>query len=384
MDEVEYNTKKGKLFQYFDTAGIDKEEAEKFLKDEYDVSIKIGMSEMDSKARSLVSTMNYYRKYLDKIGNRAKFICLGVTQATDYGLSKKVRDIRSRYTMSSEHLKQQMVEEKLVNKNGVPLHGKNTTIFQEKWGYPIVIDEETSQMLVGVIEDTETSVRYPALIRLYGKEVCNQEKPMYTWGWITGEQTKSDKHPGYIMVTTRDPMFKIQSGQTRIDFDTYESYMNQYFSNIIKDVSTEDISDLADTKGHIFIKNATFLSMDKNSFGWETCLIKKDDQLEVKPEVIADVRISNYIPRDFDEKLPETKMYVCAVPRGRKQNGRLILEAIGIYVNNPQDMEKYKIEETFMLSEEDEVKSMVAAQQVPTQSTESHDFMMGLNSKPHY
>lgn len=383
MNEVEYNTKKEKLFQYFDTAGIDKTEAEAFLKKEYDISIKIGMSDIDSKARSLISTMNYYRKYLDKIGNRAKFICLGVSPATDYGLSKKLRDIKAKYTSSTEPEKNQMVMDKIVDKRGVPLHNKNTTIFEEKWGYPIVIDEETSQMLVGVIEDS-TGAKYPALVRLYGKEVCNEQKPMYVWGWITGEQTKSEKYPGYVSITTRDPMFKVPAGQSRIDFDTYESYINQYFAPIIQDVNTTDLSPLADTKGHVFIKNAIFLSMDKNSFGFETCLIKKSDQLENKPPVIADVRIPNYIVRDFDQTLEETKMYVCAVPRGRKQNGRLILEAIGVYVNNPQDPGKFKIDENFMLSEMDEVNNIVAAQGSTTQSTESHDFMMGLSGKNNY
>jgi hypothetical protein len=380
MNQEEYKTKKEKLFEYFQNAGIDVEEAEKFFKKEFEVSVSIGMSEHDSNVRSLISTMNYYRKYIDKLGNRVKFLCLGASQPTDFGLNKKIKEIRTKFISAStpDYEKDEMIENKVVDKRGVPLHTADTSIFEEKHGHPINIDEEMSQTLIGIIEDTTNNTKYPALIRIYGKEACDKHKEMFVWSWITGEQGKSDKYPGYIVINTRDPLISVQKGQTRISFEDYEKYITEFFKSITYDVEN-GVDNLDDIKTHVFLRNGMFLSMDKNTFGWETSLIKRKDRYEAKADISADVRLPQNATIDFDETLPDTVMYICALPRYKKQNGRLILEAIGVFVNNPIDRGKYEMKSDFMLSDEDEVKNLVNAQKTGYGSTENHDFIRSLN-----
>lgn len=380
MNKEEYETKKKKLYEYFENAGIDVEEAERFFRKEFELSVSIGMGEHDSNVRSLIATMNYYRKYIDKLGNRVKFLCFGASQPTDFGLSRKVKETRTKFISSStpDYEKDEMIINKIVDKRGVPLHTKDTTIFEEKHGYPINLDEETSQTLIGVIDDTNNNTKYPALIRIYGKEACDKPKEMFVWSWITGEQGKSDKYPGYIVINTRDPLISVQKGQTRISMEEYLKYLEEFFSDITYDVE-KGLEGLDGLKSHVFLKNGIFLSIDKNTFGWETSLIRAKDRYEAKAELLADVRLPQHATIDFDETLPETNMYICALPRSKKQNGRLILEAIGVFVNNPIDREKYEMKSDFMRSDEDEVKSLVNAQNKGNMSTESHDFIKSLN-----
>jgi len=355
MNADEFESRKIKLFDYAEKAGTDKEEVEKYLQNEYYVSIDLGMNEEDSRTRSLISTINYYRKYFDKIGNRVKFLCLGVSQPTDYGLSKKVKDVKKRWMDPniSTADKEDMIHKKIVSDRGIPLHTSETTLIEDKYGKPINIDDEVSQNLVGIVEDKDGK-QFPSIIKVYGKSGCESKKPMFIWGTISGDQSNSKMYPGYIVLGTREPAMTIPKNSSRISLDEYKKLVEANFKDLIIDANNEaEFKRLESIKGHVFIKNSRILDYSYTAYGTTSGMKTAKSAFDIESPTIADLKIPNHLELNVDPATTQ-ELWVTAFPRVMKLTDKLLsLDVLGLFVQNPMDRDKFKMKKNFMGNEEE-------------------------------
>jgi uncharacterized protein Smg (DUF494 family) len=354
MNEEEYNKKKEELFQKLSNAGIDKIEIENKLKEEESLSEKFGLENEQGKVRAFISTINFYRKYLDRLGHRIKFLCLGITSMTDYGLRSKMKEIMSRasdITLSEEE-RDIMIDEGIIDSNGYPLHTKDTTLFEDKIGKPIDPDEETSQQMIGIIDNNGTYL--PALIRVNSKKACQEKKIMYKWCLISGEQGSSKNYPSFVTINSRELLMKPLVDAERITMEEYNNLVEKTFKDYIYDVNDiERLKKLEENSTFAFFKNAALLNFEGNPLS--TSIFSDDETMNLdnlnmgaQKYIVADAKISQAIDIDVDPNIPE-KMWICVNVRKKKSTDlRLKIDIIGMYVENPIDRSKYEMNDDFM------------------------------------
>jgi hypothetical protein len=379
MELSEYDDKKNKLIEYIEKLGIDKDEVEKYIRKEIDESKGLGMTDMDSRTRALISAVNHYRKYLDKIGNRVKFLCLGVTQPTDYGLGGKVREIRKKWldpSLRSDE-KQDMIDKKIVNERGIPLHTSETTLFKDKEGTPINIDDEQQQQMIGVV--TSDNGNFPAIVKVYGKTACNERKYQYQWCLISADQGVSKKYPTYISLNSRELLMKPLKNFPRITIKEYQEMVELFFADIIVDMNDlATIQRLEEPGTHLFLKNGRMMNLNLTPYGWMTELTSMKSIFDVSDPIIADIKIPSHLEMDVDPKRLD-EMWLLVQPRERKlQDNRPKLDVLGMYVENPVDRSIHKINEGFM-KEEDGNQSVSSGPD--TQSREAKDFYEAMEKR---
>jgi hypothetical protein len=363
MNDETYNQKKEELVQKLEKAGIDKEEIESKIKEENELSKQFGLPEEQGKVRALISTINFYRKYLDRLGHRIKFLCLGITSMTDYGVRNKMKDIKNKFydIGMSEEEKDLMIEEGIVDDNGIPLHTKDTTLFEDKIGRPIDPDEETSQQMIGVIDNNGTYL--PALVRVNTKKACLENKIMYKWCLISGEQGSSKNYPTFVTINSRELLMKPLVDAKRISFEEYSNIVDNVFSKYVYDLKNRDsLKDLGETSTFAFFKNSSMLNFEGNPLS--TSIFCHDGVMDLsnldmgnQKYLVADGKVSQAIDIDVDPNLGDN-MWVCVNVRKKKVTDlRLKVDIIGMYVENPIDRSKYKISEKFMEPEDNTFQS---------------------------
>ena len=353
MNNIE---RKDKLYEYLTKAGIDNVEYEKYMKVEYETSKELGMEEEDAKARAITSTANHYRRYLDKLGNRAKFLCLGVSRKTDYGLSKKVGDIKREWSNSvmNDTKRNEMIEDGKVNEVGRPLHTKNTTNFVEKFGQLINIDEETSQMIVGVIENSDGK-RFPAIIRANGIKACNEKKVMYTWCLISGEQGTSKRYPRHAILNSRELRMKEISGANRITMGEYNELLDKHFKeNTCDGNDKESLEKINVTENgvYLFMKNMRMMDYDFSASGARTCLTTQDSIDEFTSPILAEAMIGPHIDIDVDPKMPDSMILLIQPFIKKEIDPRARVDILGMYTEKPIERKHLKISDDFFAEEE--------------------------------
>jgi hypothetical protein len=358
MNEELYKQKKEELVQKLEKAGIDREEIEKKIKEEDGLSKMFGLPDEQGKVRALVATINFYRKYLDRLGHRIKFICLGITSMTDYGVRNKMKEIKNKFydVGTSEEEKDMMIDEGIVDENGNPLHTKDTTLFEDKIGNPIDPDEETSQQMIGIIDNNGTYL--PALVRVNTKKACLEKKIMYKWCLISGEQGSSKNYPTFVTINSRELLMKPLVDAKRLSFEEYTNLVENAFSKYVYDLKDiNSIKDLGENSTFAFFKNASMLNFEGNPLS--TSIFCNDGVLDLsnldmgnQKYLVADGKVSQAIDIDVDPNLPDN-MWICVNIRKKKVTDlRLKVDIIGMYVENPVDRTKYEINESFMKEEE--------------------------------
>lgn len=359
MNKQEVETKLNNIITHVEKTGVPGEEVKDYYHTEYSSSIDMGMNEEDSYLRALISTVNYYRKKLDKMGNRITFLCLGASQPTDYGLSKKVKEIKKKWnsTDMSQADKSEMVEKGITNQMGTPLHTADTTFIESKIGFPIILDEEMSQNLIGVIKQEDKT--FPAMIRIYGKKECEIKKIMYTWMSISADQIQNKHNPNYIMLASREMGMKVLPDTKRISIEEYKTIISDpEFVKITYDVLNDEAMNALDammqtTKmGHVFLKNArlTGYSQFSSNAGTTSEITKNniDDITGWKAPIIADLRISDHIDLDVDPATME-ELWLLVLPRQKQPTDKRIkFDALGMYINTPVDRSSFKLDEDFI------------------------------------
>jgi hypothetical protein len=358
MNEEFYKEKKDELKKKLEIAGIDSEEIDNKIKEEEELSNKFGLEPQQGKVRALVSTINYYRKYLDRLGHRIKFLCFGITSMTDYGLRNKMKEIKNRFndiTLSDEE-KEIMIEDGIVDSNGNPLHTKDTTLFENKIGNLIDPDEETSQQMIGVIDNNGTLL--PCIVRVNGKKACLEKKIMYKWCLISGEQGTSKNYPTFVTINSRELLMKPIVDAKRITFNEYNTIVENNFKDYIYDLKNQEkIKELGENSTFAFFKNSAILNFEGNPLS--TSIFCHEDVMDLsnmnmgsQKYFVADGKVSNAIDIDVDPNIPENMWIVVNIRKKKLTDIRLKVDIIGMYVENPVDRTKYQIDEKFMETEE--------------------------------
>jgi hypothetical protein len=391
MIRMEYEERKQKLFEYLGTLGIEDSEIQTQLDKEIEISKRMGMDDDSSSKRALVATINYYRKYLDKIGNRIHFICIGMSSPTDYGLRKKMMQVEKLYNDmgTTQNEREKMVELGLCTVHGMPLHHPKisfslgdfpeTTLFEDLYGQPIDINESISQELFGIVRSGDKHI--PAVIRINGKMACDEQKYMYRWCAISAEQKDSARYAGYAFLTTRELMMKpLKAANDRVTYEELTALISLAYSNNILDCNDDDVSEkMMQDKPMVILKNVQMTPYTFQQMGTTTHIYPSKNMMELNGKVIlADARISKEIVIDVDPNSWEEK-YLCVRFRPMRPNDlRLKCDIYGMYVENPQDKSMFAIDEDFLKSPEEQA---ILIQNKPTKNVEIKDFFKEIQNK---
>ena len=384
MNKQEVETKLQNIITHVEKTGVPGEEVKKYYEEEFKTSIDMGMTEEDGYLRSIISTVNYYRKKLDKMGNRITFLCLGVSQPTDYGLSKKVKEIKKAWSASDTTSadRTEMIEKGLVNHAGIPLHTPDTTFLKAKEGFPIVVDEEISQNMVGVVKQDDKI--FPAIIRVYSKKECDTKKIMYQWTSISADQIQTKNNVGYISLVSRELGMMVIPNTSRITIDEYKDIVenDSEYKKIIYDMSNQDhvnaleaMSQIQNAKhGHVFLKNVriTGYTQFTSTYGTGSEITKNDIKAvtDWNAPIIADIRIPDNVELDVDPNTTE-ELWLLVLPKEKKQQDkRMKFEVLGMYTNTPLDRTKFKMSDGFL---KDDENKLITSQSTPF-STEMESF----------
>ena len=348
MNNIE---RKDKLYDYLSKAGLDNAEYEKYMESEYRASKELGMDEEDSKARAITSTANYYRRYLDKLGNRVKFLCLGFSRKTDYGLSKKVSEIRKEWSnsMMDDMKKQSMIDDGKISALGRPLHTKNTTNFVEKHGTEINMNEEVSQLMVGVVENSDGKT-FPAIIRANGMKACNEKKVMYTWCLISGEQGSSSRYPRHAILNSRDLRMKEVNGSKRITMEEYLKILDTYFKeNTCDGNDKESLEKINVTENgvYLFMKNMRMMDYDFSASGARTCLTSQASVDEFTSPIVAEAMIGPQMDINVDPKIPDPMILLVQPFIKKDVDPRTRVDILGMFTDNPIERKHLVVADDF-------------------------------------
>ena len=341
---------KEKLFSELEDRGITREEVQEHLNKELQESKDIGMEDANGYRRALVATINHYRKYLDKLGNRVKFLCLGVSSPTDYGLSNKVRELKKRFNDPNIRSleRDELVDSGKISMDGVPLHTKDTTFVEDKIGSPINLNEELRQTMYGLAETKDGKV-YKAIVQLFGKSACDAEKINYQWALVSGEQGKSKHFPDFIVLNTRDPLMRKAKDSSVISIEKYKELIQQYFPNDIIDCSAPSPfqkleEESIEGQTFAFLLNAKLLNYDFSQYGATTSITSAASELDVTSSIYADVNIQSHIEITVDPKLSHETILMVNSRKKRPQDLRLKLDVLGMFTEHPMDPSQFKLE----------------------------------------
>ena len=377
MNKEEAEVKLNSIITHVEKTGVPGDEVKKYYDNEYITSLDIGMNEADSYMRALKSTFNFYKKKLDKMGNRITFLCLGASQPTDYGLSKKFKETRKLWLSADTSVKKELVEKGTINPAGMPLHTADTTLIEGKIGSPITLEEEYSQNLFGIVkQDGKT---FPAIVRVYGQKECNTKKVMYIWSSISADQTPGKNHPNYITLVSRELGMLPVPGSTRITIDEYKEIVEKEpeFVKITFDISDHArldalevmVQEAGNKMGHTFIKNAwiTGYSMfSANGGATSELLVNTGDMTNLNAPIVADLRIPEHIELDVDPATTE-ELWLLVLPREKKpQDKRMKFEVLGMFVNTPGDRSKFKMNDSFL--SDDGQEKLITGPSLPVSS----------------
>lgn len=352
MNEQEYKEKKDNLLNKLEQSGINKEESSKYIDSIYiESKVQLKMDEESAMKRSLIATVNYYRKYFDKLGNRIEFMCLGISGVTDFGLKKKMYEVINTYKkhkMDEDNSAiNNMIKEGLISQDGTPLHTHDTTFIEDLIGRPINIDDSLSQSLYGVIKVNEDGGKlYPCVVRCSGKLACEQPKMQYIWTFISAKQINTTKNPGFISLSSRElNMTKVKDAK-RIDMTEYKNIIDKCYLQYKKDVFTDSINVDEDTISVVFNSRISDLKIFNGKFTGDITL-NKDIYDDFNHSIIADLRISNGFKIDIDINSDEEVVLFGMLRKKKQSELKPIIDVYGIYVENPTDKIKFEMDEHF-------------------------------------
>ena len=342
MELNEVYEKKDELMKKLVEAGIEEKEVVEYFEKELKESLNFKMEEKDAMVRALVSTNNYYRKYLDKLGNRIKFCALGITMVSDYGIGFKVKEIQRR--LNNENTtkidKEEMVRNGVIDKYYNVLYTPELTPITDKHGKVVNIDDELTQKMYGVVELEDKTVK-PVVLSIFGKKACMEKKFLNQWSLVSADVKVKENG---VSLTSRELLMKPITKE-RISNEEYLKIVNDLFKKDIVDVEKiKTGEEVIEEQGTRFFKNGAFLNFNFFSGTTSTELIAKSDLLEFKATIIADVKIPDVVDIDMDPKI-EQEIWFLGNIRKVSENERYKIIVYGLFTNKPIDVSKFKIDE---------------------------------------
>jgi len=339
MEQQARKEKYEKMVSRLDEKGVPRKEIDDHFAKEVAFSKGIGMGDDEGQTRALIATVNFYRKVLERLSERIKFMCFGYTQATDYGLKRSFETMKKVFKDGTFEERDALINKGLMNERGMMLHTAETTFFEEKIGTVINIDDEISQQMYGIIESEGKN--YPAMIRLNGKSACDQKKPVYQWLSISGDQGSSKTLPGWLVINTRNPGIRLfrEDIPTRVDLPTIRGYINECMQGYQLDLDTDyDRLIHEANKGKFFVLNGakiTHFEVTQYSPIVELTSSKATDDADIDRKS----SIEGSLPSSWEPEEPTdltTDQIIFVTPREKKPNDKKHkVNVLGIYIENP-------------------------------------------------
>jgi len=328
-----------RIIKTFEENGIKETEYMKRLHFEESINKNLTISVERKEKRSWVAVLNYFRRYLEKSSNKVKFLCLGVTRPTSYGIGgiyhKRKKLFNKAKFEDNVNLMDNMIEKGEVDINGSPLYTQDISYKQELIGKKINVDDALSQMLIGVIED-ENGKKYPGLIRIYGAAGCNEQKYLFKWTKLFGKKGVSNKYPDYYVMDTNEVNMKVID-ENRITFNEYKLILKEYFMDKVINMNNYNESEMEQYENkHIFLVNSSIsdINFDNNKINF--FVSSKNEKYEMDNIKIESI-MGTQIPIEIDPLDDDDFILNAIVIKRKNKEDRYRIDTIGIYTENPVD-----------------------------------------------
>jgi len=328
-----------KIKKTFEENGVNESEYLKRLKYEYSLNSRLNISEERKEKRAWVAVLNYFRRYLERSANKVKFLCLGVTRPTTYGIGNVYNKRKKLYTKAKYEdnmsMIDGMIEKGEIDQYGNPLYTTDITYKQDQIGKKINVDDSLSQMLIGVIED-ENGKRYPGLVRVYGSTGCNEPKYLYKWTKLFGKKGMSNKYPTYYVMDTNEVNMKIVDDE-RITYMQYKSFLKDFFMDKVINMNNYDEEKMKEFENkHVFLVNVSIsdINFDNNKINF---YISSKDEKYVVDNIKLESIMGTQIPIEVDPVDDEELIISSVVIKKKEQEDRYRVDTIGIYTENPTE-----------------------------------------------
>lgn len=204
--------------------GVSKEEASEFFNRRYDM-LPSDVKESYIKSLSVLSDMAkmHYKKVMTQL-ETFEVVFIGVSQPTDYGLSKVAEDCIKAYKTD----KQSAINKGLTNETGEPLYQKGANI-----GKVINMDTLWSKTFLGVVNDEGKGKRFRFNVR---EKALTEDIPLFkkvkVQGWKSKNSTETEILGG--------------SSETNIEIISNETVELEKYLDLFEEECNTSIEDLAD------------------------------------------------------------------------------------------------------------------------------------------
>jgi len=326
-----------KIKKTFEENGVDEKEYMKRLDHEYELNSRLNISDDRKEKRAWVAVLNYFRRYLEKSANKVKFLCLGVTRPTTYGVgsiyNKRKKLFQKAKFEDNDSLMDALIEKGEVDTFGHPLYTSDITYSQEKIGKRISVDDSLSQMLIGVIED-ETGKQYPGLVRIYGSTGCNEPKYLYKWTKLFGKKGHSTKYPTYYVMDTNEVNMKVVNDE-RISYGQYKLFLKDFFMDKVINMNSYNPAKMKEFENkHVFLVNASVsdINFDNNKINF--FISSKEEKYEIDNIKVESI-MGTQIPIEIDPLDDDELIISSIVIKKRDEEDRYRVDTVGIYTDNP-------------------------------------------------
>ena len=326
-----------KIKKTFEENGIDEKEYLKRLDYEYNLTSKLNLSDERKEKRAWVAVLNYFRRYLERSANKVKFLCLGITRPTTYGIgtiyNKRKKLFKKAKFEDNVKLMDSMIEKGEVDQYGNPLYTEEISYKSEQIGKKINIDDSLSQMLIGVIED-ETGKQYPGLIRVYGATGCNEPKYLYKWTKLFGKKGRSNKYPEYYVMDTNEVNMKIVDDE-RITYNQYKLFLKNFFMDKVINMNNFKEEQMKEFENkHVFLVNVSIsdINFDNNKINFY--ISSKEEKYKVDNIKMESI-MGTQIPIEVDPLDDDELIISSIVMKKKPDDERYRVDTIGIYTETP-------------------------------------------------
>jgi len=349
-----------KIKKTFEENGIEENEYLERLEHELGLNERLNMSPERKEKRAWVAVLNYFRRYLEKSANKVKFLCLGITRPTTYGVGtifnrRKKMFNNYKYEDNTEAISK-MIEDGEVDVNGNPLYTPDITYNSSQIGRKINLDDSLSQMLIGIIEDEEGK-KHPGMIRVYGAQGCNEPKYLYKWTKLFGKKGTSKKYPDYYILDTNEVNMKVVDDQ-RITFSQMKNYLRLYFIDKVINMNDYDEEKMKEHENkHVFLVNPSVSDINFDNSKINFYISSQHEKYEID-NIKMEAIMGTQIPIEIDPIDDEDIIINAVVMKRKEQDERYKLDVIGIYTENPVDNMKFE-DDPFETEKRDPIDSFL-------------------------
>lgn len=224
-----------------------------------------------------------YSKYRKQLLSNAKLyegMLLSASEPTDFGAARLKKSIEEKFKISDDEMKQQMIDEGVVDASGNPCwhpdyggakwkHTDDKGNLRDASERIIVPEREIQQPCWGLfaeMKDGKATTFHKARVTLYGDKI-DKDVPLFRKVRVRLNGKFDDERKAYSLNSASVTEFA-PTGDEELKYEEYIKILDKYFPDNILNLESDDVMDLlkgATDKSPLFITNALAIRVAETS-----------------------------------------------------------------------------------------------------------------------